>query len=266
MPRSMGEKYDEIGVDYNLTRRADPYLLSRFQHYLNPQAEGLFLDIGCGTGNYTIAMANQGTRFIGIDPSSEMLDRAKARNDQIEWKIGKAENLPLGDACVDGIMASLTIHHWIDLEQGFRELYRIAKPGCTLVIFTATPKQMTGYWLNHYFPKMLKDSMMQMPTYEKVEQAISQTGFELVDTEKYNIRPDLADLFLYSGKHHPGLYLKEQVRNGISSFSHLAHAEEVAEGLMLLKEDVATGKINDIIFNYRNDMGDYLFMVGRKPN
>lgn len=261
----MREKYDEIGIDYNLTRRADPYLLSRFHHYLNPKSEGLYLDIGCGTGNYTIALAIQGIRFIGIDPSSEMLDKAKERNDQIGWKMGKVENLPLDNESVDGIMASLTMHHWTDLEQGFRELYRVAKPDSNLVIFTATPKQMTGYWLNHYFPKMLKDSMAQMPSFEKVEQAISQAGFVIVETEKYNIRPDLADLFLYSGKHHPGLYLKEPVRNGISSFSALAHAEEVEEGLKELKEDIATGKTNDIIFNYRNAMGDYLFMAGRKP-
>ena len=260
----MGEKYDEIGVDYNLTRRADPYLLSRIQHHLNPYGEGLYLDIGCGTGNYTIALANQGVRFVGIDPSSEMLSRAKARNDQVEWKMGKVENLPIDDESVEGILASLTIHHWGNLEQGFRELYRVAKPGSNLIIFTATPKQMTGYWLNHYFPEMLKDSMAQMPAYKKVELAINRAGFELSATEKYNIKPDLADLFLYSGKHHPKLYLNAQVRNGISSFSDLAHAQEVADGLRMLKEDIATGKINDVIFNYRNDLGDYLFLVGTK--
>ncbi|MBL4656629.1 MAG: class I SAM-dependent methyltransferase, partial [Flavobacteriales bacterium] len=49
----MKAKYDVIGIDYNLTRKADPYLVSRFLALLNPNPKGQYLDIGCGTGNST---------------------------------------------------------------------------------------------------------------------------------------------------------------------------------------------------------------------
>ena len=55
----MKEKYDIIGVNYNLTRKADPYLYKRLHFFLNPQIKGTYLDIGCGTGNYTAKFAQE---------------------------------------------------------------------------------------------------------------------------------------------------------------------------------------------------------------
>jgi len=48
--------YDRIGVGYDDTRQADPYLRSRLIHHLRPSPSGRYLDIGSGTGNYTFAM------------------------------------------------------------------------------------------------------------------------------------------------------------------------------------------------------------------
>jgi len=115
----MTEKYDIIGVNYNATRKADPHLFSRLHALLDPNPNGTYLDIGCGTGNYTTEFAKKGYRFIGIDPSTEMLEKAKKQNTNISWKIGKAEHIELPDASADGIVASLTLHHWQDLVQGF---------------------------------------------------------------------------------------------------------------------------------------------------
>ena len=94
-------KYDKIGINYNETRKADPYISERLFKHLNLKAGELFLDIGCGTGNYTNSLSKKG---------------------------------------IDGIMGSLTIHHWDSREIGFKELYRILKPNGTIVVFTSTPK------------------------------------------------------------------------------------------------------------------------------
>ena len=44
-------KYDKIGIDYNLARKADKYLTEQLLIHLNPKENGLYLDIGCGTAN-----------------------------------------------------------------------------------------------------------------------------------------------------------------------------------------------------------------------
>jgi len=84
----MEVKYDKIGKDYNLTRKADKLLTENLVKYLAPKVEGIYLDIGCGTGNYTIELQKRGLRFIGIDPSERMIKKAKTKNSEIEWRIG----------------------------------------------------------------------------------------------------------------------------------------------------------------------------------
>jgi ubiquinone/menaquinone biosynthesis C-methylase UbiE len=81
----MPEKYDTIGKDYNLTRQADNYITERLYYHLNPETGKIYLDIGCGTGNYTHALNKKGVQFIGIDPSEKMLDKAKLQNQNITW-------------------------------------------------------------------------------------------------------------------------------------------------------------------------------------
>lgn len=259
-------EYDKIGTDYNLTRKADEYLTRQLIRHLEPTESGKYLDIGCGTGNYTNEIQKNGFDFIGIDPSKLMLEKAKIKNNKIYWKIGSAENTGLAENFVDGIIGSLTIHHWTDLTIGFSALNKVLKPNGRIVIFTSTPEQMKGYWLNHYFPKMLSDSIIQMPTLEKVKKAMKNSGIEFLETHKYFIKPDLEDQFLYCGKQNPELYFDEQIRYGISSFSSLSNRTEVENGLSELRKDIDSKKIEEIIKSYENGFGDYLYIIGKKPS
>lgn len=258
----MEAKYNKIGTGYNRTRQADPYLTQQLLAHLAPQKAGRYLDIGCGTGNYTHEFQQKGVQFVGIDPSEKMLAKAKSRNQQIDWQIGSAEATGLPSASVDGITASLTLHHWTDLGKSFSELHRVIKPNGRMVIFTSTPEQMKGYWLNHYFPKMLMDSMVQMPSFDQIEKTMTQAGFQIINTEPYFIQPDLQDKFLYCGKQKPEAYFEPQIRQGISSFSSLANQQEVKEGLAALRKDIDSGEVKSVIEHYENKLGDYLYVIG----
>ncbi len=256
--------YDEIGMDYNSTRKADPYLLSRMYHFLDPSPTGKYLDIGCGTGNYTISLQRKGMDMIGIDPSLEMLSKARLRNPNGEWLQGLAEKLVLENNSMDGILASLTMHHWKDLNQGFSEINRVLKAEGSFVMFTATPAQMKGYWLWHYFPQMLEDSCPVMPTFEKIEKCLAQNDLKIDQVEKYFIKDDLQDMFLYVGKNRPKLYFKPEVRSGISSFSALSNKAEVESGLKKLENDIVSGEIKKVMEQYESQDGDYLFITAKK--
>jgi len=261
----MEAKYDTIGTSYNSTRKADPFLTEKLIENLNPIKNGIYLDLGCGTANYTQELQKQGLQLIGVDPSKKMLEIAKQRKTKIDWRIGTAEKLDLADNSVDGVTGFLTIHHWTNLQKAFSELQRVLKPNGRIVIFTSTPEQMNGYWLNHYFPQMLKDSIIQMPSLEKVQEAMSHSALEILGIDKYFVQSDLQDKFLYCGKNQANLYFDEQIRNGISSFSSLANRHEVEQGLAKLKSDMDNGKLNAIIGSYDNDLGDYLYLIGKKP-
>lgn len=256
--------YDTIGKGYNSTRQADPYLTNQLLYFLEPQPGKLYLDIGCGTGNYTIALSNRGLNFTGVEPSEKMLNEARKRNEKINWLQGAAEQIPATGNAFDAVIATLTIHHWTDLNQSLKEIYRVTKENGTIVFFTATPEQMQGYWLNYYFPGMLASSIIQMPSFDSIKNALTDEGFVITTTEKYFIKDDLQDRFLYTGKNKPELYFNEDIRNGISSFAALANADEIKDGLKKLNADLESGKFQEIKKRYDNEMGDYMFIVAKK--
>ena len=260
----MNEKYDQVAKGYNNSRSADEYLYRRLKHLLNPSLTGRYLDIGCGTGNYTNKFAEEGYQFIGIDPSLKMLEVAASGSDEVVWLKGKAEDLSVLVSHLDGAIAHLTIHHWSSIEKGFNQVSNVLKPRARFVIFTALPEQVEGYWLNHYFPKMMKIGIDQLPSLDAISNSLYQSGMKVFGMERYFISPFLTDLIFYSGKRKPEMYLDDQFRSSVSPFSFLAIQEEVDAGLKELKADISSGIIKEIIENYENDLGDHLFIIAEK--
>lgn len=256
--------YDTIGKKYNVTRKADTYITGRLFNLLQPPASGKFADIGCGTGNYLTALSALGLDFLGIDPSETMLEAARTKNSHSTFICAFAENIPLPDESIDGVIGTFTMHHWDDIGKGLSEIYRILKPGRRFVALSFTPQQMTGYWLHHYFPKMIERSMETIPDQKSMEQLFYNAGFASVATEKYFVHEDIEDHFLYSNKYKPQAYLVPGVRDNISSFSVFSDAAEVEKGLSELQHDINSGKITSVIKEFENDMGDYLFYIAVK--
>ena len=256
--------YNKIGIGYNYTRRADPYIAGRLYSLLAPQEGNTYLDIGCGTGNYTIKLAEMGVKLIGIDPSELMLAEAKNKYSDIQWLHGQAEHIPLADNSVDGAIATLTIHHWKDIERSFSELARVMKTGSSIVIFTFTPEQEEGYWFNHFFPAMMQKGIAHSMSLDTINKLAKKHGFKEYLTEKYFVHDGLEDMFGYSGKNDPERYFDPAIIKGISYFSIYADPQEVKDGLLQLRESIDNGSFQNIKKQYENDLGDYLFIVLKK--
>ncbi|MEH2328461.1 class I SAM-dependent methyltransferase [Nostoc sp.] len=255
--------YEQIGKGYDLTRRADPDIAARLAIKLQINSHSSYLDVGCGTGNYTIALAKHGGVWHGVDQSKQMIDTAKNKNNTVTWQVAQVEALPYADRSFSGGLCTLAIHHFVAIIPAFQEIYRVLASG-HFVLFTATPEQMSKYWLVEYFPEAIYKSAEQMPSLEKVRYALNEAGFNSVNTEPYFISKNLQDLFLYSGKYHPEIYLDENVRSGISTFALLASADEIAAGCQRLAADINTGRITEIVKKYENNHGDYLFVIADK--
>lgn len=256
--------YNEIGKGYNNTRKADPKIAETLHQLLQPKDDGLYLDLGCGTGNYLKALSDMGVSFVGADPSEVMLDEAQLNNPDKSIVQAKAENLPFDDATFNGGMANFTLHHWDNIQKGINEIFRVLKPGGRFVFFSFTPQQLYGYWLHHYFPEMIRISSEVIPNEKFMKQFFQNAGFDNIETEKYFVPEDLQDQFLYSNKYHPEQYLLPEVRSGASSFRIYSIKNEVDLGLKKLEEDINSGHITSIMDKYENDLGDYLFYIVEK--
>ena len=94
------------------------------------------IDVACGTGAVTRAiveiLAGQG-RVVGVDPSEGMLTEAR-KNVTADFRVGRAEELPVESAAFDFLSMGYALRHVEDLGVAFREYLRVLKPGGRLLI------------------------------------------------------------------------------------------------------------------------------------
>jgi hypothetical protein len=131
------------------------------------------------------------------------------------------------------------------------------------VIFTGLVEQMHNYWLRHYFPEMMARSIEKMPSEHQIRAALARSGFTDIRVSPYFVTNELQDLFLYSGKHRPDLYLDPIVRDNISSFANLAPDSELKKGLYRLASDIDSGTVSSVMAKYRAGAGDYAYITAR---
>lgn len=255
--------YDDIGREYDTTRKADPQITERLKNHIQSNNDSQILDVACGTGNYTVALSNLGLNMTGIDISEEMISKARQKSNKVRWNIGDVTVLPYKNQTFDGAICILAIHHFSNLITPFSEVYRVMKQG-RFVLFTSSSEQMERYWLREYFPKAMEDSCKQMPKVSQVVETLKDVGFSIVGLETFLIQPNLQDFFLYSGKYEPQIYLNPKVRAGISTFANLASKEEINLGCTKLKCDIDSGRIHEVLDKYSSNLGDYTFVVSEK--
>jgi ubiquinone/menaquinone biosynthesis C-methylase UbiE len=92
------------------------------------------LDVGCGGGHLSFALAPHVGRMIALDPSPGMLaavsQAAAAKGlGQIEARQANAESLPFEAGTFHLVCTRYSTHHWTRLEEALREITRVLAPG-----------------------------------------------------------------------------------------------------------------------------------------
>ena len=147
-----------LGIDKTWRRRA-------LKHIVEPDHAQQILDLACGTGDFSIAIASKahpGTKVTGVDLSEGMLAvmREKVATLGLEERIsagqGDAEHLPFGDGTFDRVTIAFGIRNFEHREAALREILRVLKPGGRLVILElSVPSNPVLRWCyNLYFTKI----------------------------------------------------------------------------------------------------------------
>lgn len=115
---------------------------------LAPKPAEQWLDVGCGAGHLAELAAGGGAKVTGIDLSPRLIEVAKARAEAggyaIEYRVGDAEALDVGDASFDVVSSSFGMIFAPDHDAAARELARVTFPGGRLGFSAWTPEGSIG--------------------------------------------------------------------------------------------------------------------------
>jgi 2-polyprenyl-6-hydroxyphenyl methylase/3-demethylubiquinone-9 3-methyltransferase len=115
-----------------------------------PSWSGLrVLDVGCGGGFMSLAIAKLGADVIGIDPApgavSAAAAEAKSQRSSAQFKVGVGESLPVQSAWADVVVCVDVLEHVADLPQVIHEFARVLKPGGTLLFDTINRNWLASF-------------------------------------------------------------------------------------------------------------------------
>ncbi len=213
--------FDAIAPTYDLTNRVMSFGVDKrwrriacdvaLATYDRPSAD--ILDVACGTGDMLLYWKKRAEKrdvavdsYLGVDPSREMLERARQRVLFAEFVQGKAQQLTVADASRDIISISYGIRNVVDRGEAFAEFYRALRPGGLAVIveFTRRPKagvvsRFVDFYMHHIIPAIggmlsrnraayqyLPDSIDEFLTKAKLEEELTEAGFTLAHSKSYS--------------------------------------------------------------------------------
>jgi ubiquinone/menaquinone biosynthesis C-methylase UbiE len=142
------------------------------------------LEVGSGTGRWAILLAET-HRVVGMDPSSEMLEKARRKegSDRVAWVRAGAPFLPFGDESFDRAVFVLVLQHIEAIEETFRETFRVLRPGGRIVIRTCAHDYIRRYPLGDLFPGYRNIELAAFPETGRLRKTLTRIGFRDVSSE-----------------------------------------------------------------------------------
>ena len=161
------------------------------------------LDACCGTGDLAIAARKAGAGgVVGIDFSERMLERARRKAPELEWRQADVLKLPFEDASFDVAVVGFGVRNVEDLEAAIRELRRVLRSGGRLGILEITTprgplKLFYKLWFDRIVPLLgrvlpggdaytyLPASVRRFPGPEALAELLGSCGFRDVEFRRF---------------------------------------------------------------------------------
>lgn len=179
------ETYDD-SVSHNI-RSNDEYVawMNALKKSIPPDCNSI-LDIGCGTGELSLLIAEMGYTVTGVDLSSKMLSKARskalAKGLEIRFEMGDAESLPYEDETFDSVFTRHLLWTLPNPQKGVESWHRVLKNGGRVMIVDGVWNNCTAEPNAQNLTSMMKGSAINGTTsfkghYPKfVEDALPNNG------------------------------------------------------------------------------------------
>jgi SAM-dependent methyltransferase len=112
----------------------DRALLDRFADQV--RGRGVVLDLGCGPGHVARYLHQRDVQVVGVDLSPRMIEIARGRAPEVDFRVGDMRSLDLSDASAAGGIAFYSLIHFsaAELDRALDEIARVLQPGAPLLV------------------------------------------------------------------------------------------------------------------------------------
>ncbi len=216
--------YNTIAQEYARHRQIHPDVFKKLIQSGELNRASKVLEVGCGTGNYTAALEKAvGCSCWGVDPSEQMLAKAKARCANADFKVGNAQQLAYPTGFFDFVFSVDVIHHVDDRSAYFREAHRVLKKGGQVCTVTDSEEIIRHRQpLSVYFPETIEPELQRYPSIADLQAMMSQAGFLHLQKTQAEFTYSLTDMQRYRDKAFSCLHLiaTEAFERGLQRMAH----------------------------------------------
>lgn len=173
----------------------------RFGAALGSAARGRLIDVACGPGVVTAALAPAAASVVAFDATEEMLAKAKARCAKaglrnVEFRSGDAERLPFADAQFDGAVTRAALHHFADPQRAIGEIFRVLRSGGIAVFADVISSENAEESALHNAIERLRDpSHVRMLPASELDRCARQAGFCELQATGWEMDRELEEWF-----------------------------------------------------------------------
>lgn len=152
--------------------------------FFKPNSGMKILDVGCGTGNFSIKLAKMGCKVIGIDKSEKMLEKAKMKAEgkelDIEFHKMDVYDLDFPNESFDGVFSMAAFEFIYEPKKAYDDMYRVLKENGYLLIGTINKESR---WGQLYRSEIFQEeSVYKYADFKSIDDLKSWNSKEVVDS------------------------------------------------------------------------------------
>ncbi|MCS6937313.1 MAG: methyltransferase domain-containing protein [Candidatus Bipolaricaulota bacterium] len=166
-------------------------MLERMVQAAEVSSSDRVLDVACGTGLVSFALAPSVAEVVGVDISGGMLAKARQVRHQrgvrnVHFVLAEAEHLPAPDESFDAVVCRFGIHHFVQPDVQVREMARVLKKeGRLVIVDTISSEDPQEAQLHNALERLRDPTHVRMLALSELTELVARTGLRVRDARVY---------------------------------------------------------------------------------